>query len=86
MKLDPDLELIALERPRSLASLAFSFLSIFWGIKKKQLPRLSSHNCRVKTRVDRPLWAGAHAARVQVILQTFRHCLVRQKSSMYTMP
>lgn len=66
-KLDPDLELIVLARPAValVARLTCFFLSIFRGTTKKQSPRPSSHNCRVKT--DRSLWVGAPAAYIQMI-------------------
>lgn len=66
--MDPDLELIAPARPgtgTALVARPFAFSSIFRGTTKKQLPRPSSHNCRVRT--DRYLWAGAHAAHIQMM-------------------
>lgn len=50
-QLDPDLEPIVLARPATglVARLTCFFSSIFRGTTKKQLPRLSSHNCRVTT-------------------------------------
>lgn len=71
-KLDPDLELIVLSSPVTalVARLTCFFSSIFRGTTKKQLPRPSSHNCRVKT--DRSLWAGAPAAYIQMIRELGR--------------